>query len=129
LQRYRLITKKGNKVAKKAAAFKGDRSDPKQNKSLAIRSVLKGMPKAKASEVAVEVKKAIRPHGQCEPDLHDQDETEHQEASKAGPKAGRRFKWRCAVISFLMGRRDQVSQAALERHGQCRECSCAAQGN
>src|ERR1051325_5451738 len=44
-------------MAKKAAAFSGDRTDPKQNKSLAIRTVLKGMPNSKASEVAAEVKK------------------------------------------------------------------------
>jgi hypothetical protein len=44
-------------MAKKKSAFKGDRQDPKQNKSLAIRTVLEGMPKAKASEVAEEVKK------------------------------------------------------------------------
>jgi hypothetical protein len=44
-------------MAKKATAFKGDRSDPKQNKSLAIRTVLQGMPAAKAIDVAAEVKK------------------------------------------------------------------------
>jgi len=44
-------------MAKKAKAFSGDRSDPKQNKSLAIRTVLKGMPTNKAAEVAAEVKK------------------------------------------------------------------------
>jgi|SRR6187200_2151956 hypothetical protein len=45
-------------MAKKArAAFSGDRTDPKQNKSLAIRTVLKGMPNAKGAEVAAEVKK------------------------------------------------------------------------
>jgi hypothetical protein len=44
-------------VAKKKLAFKGDRSDPKQNQSLAIRTVLEGMPNAKASEVVGEVKK------------------------------------------------------------------------
>jgi hypothetical protein len=44
-------------MAKKAKAFTGDRTDPKQNKSLAIRTVLKGMPSSKASEVAAEVKK------------------------------------------------------------------------
>jgi hypothetical protein len=46
-------------MAKKATSFSGDRKDPKQNKSLAIRTVLKGMPNAKASEVAAEVKKAF----------------------------------------------------------------------
>jgi hypothetical protein len=45
------------KMAKKARSFTGDRTDPRQNKSLAIRSVLKGMPTSKASEVAAEVKK------------------------------------------------------------------------
>jgi hypothetical protein len=43
-------------VAKKPSA-KSNRSDPKQNKSLAIRNVLIKMPKAKASEVAEAVKK------------------------------------------------------------------------
>jgi len=44
-------------MAKKAKAFTGDRKDPKQNKSLAIRTVLKSMPSKKATEVAAEVKK------------------------------------------------------------------------
>ena len=44
-------------MAKKAHAFSGDRSDPKANKSLAIRTVLKGMPNAKGAEIAAEVKK------------------------------------------------------------------------
>jgi hypothetical protein len=44
-------------MAKKAKSFTGDRTDPKKNKSLAIRTVLKGMPTSKASEVAAEVKK------------------------------------------------------------------------
>jgi hypothetical protein len=44
-------------MAKKSKAFSGDRSDPKQNKSLAIRTVLKGMRNAKGSEVAAEVQK------------------------------------------------------------------------
>ena len=43
-------------MAKKPSG-KSDRSDPKQNKSLAIRNVLKKMPAAKASEVADAVKK------------------------------------------------------------------------
>jgi hypothetical protein len=42
-------------MAKRAAG--GDRSDPKSNKSLAIRTVLARMPKAKASEVVAAVKK------------------------------------------------------------------------
>lgn len=41
----------------KKAAFKGDRNDPKANKSLAIRTVLKAMPSAKGAEVVAEVKK------------------------------------------------------------------------
>jgi hypothetical protein len=44
-------------MAKKKSAFSGDRADPKQNKSLAIRTVLAGMKNAKAKEVADEVKK------------------------------------------------------------------------
>jgi len=44
-------------VAQKKAAFSGDRSDPKANKSLAIRTVLKAMPDAKGAEIAAEVKK------------------------------------------------------------------------
>lgn len=45
-------TTKDNNVAKKS-----DRSDPKSNKSLAIRVVLKKMPNAKASDIAEAVKK------------------------------------------------------------------------
>lgn len=41
----------------KRAAFSGDRKDPKNNKSLAIRKVLESMPKASGAEVAAEVKK------------------------------------------------------------------------
>ena len=44
-------------MAKKKTAFSGDRKDPKQNKSLAIRTVLAGMPTSKAAQVAEEVKK------------------------------------------------------------------------
>src|SRR5688572_22361590 len=44
-------------MAKKSKAFSGDRSDPKQNKSLAIRTVLKSMPDAKGGAIAEEVKK------------------------------------------------------------------------
>ena len=44
-------------MAKKSTKSKSDRSDPKKNKSLAIRTVLKRMPAAKASDVAGEVKK------------------------------------------------------------------------
>ena len=42
---------------KETMAKKSDRSDPKNNKSLAIRNVLKKMPTAKATEVAEAVKK------------------------------------------------------------------------
>jgi len=44
-------------MAKKAASSRSDRSDPRVNKSLAVRSVLKKMAGAKASEVAAAVKK------------------------------------------------------------------------
>ena len=44
-------------MAKKTDSEKLDRSDPKRNKSLAIRMVLKRMPGAKALEVADAVKK------------------------------------------------------------------------
>jgi len=44
-------------MAKKSRAFSGDRTDPKQNKSLAIRTVLKGMPSGKGNQNAAEVKK------------------------------------------------------------------------
>ena len=43
-------------MAKKPSS-KSDRSDPKKNKSLAIRNVLKKLPGAAASEVAAVVKK------------------------------------------------------------------------
>src|ERR1700752_833878 len=42
-------------MAKKPALTKSERTDPKKNKSLAIRLVLKGKPNAKASEVAANV--------------------------------------------------------------------------
>jgi hypothetical protein len=44
-------------MPKKTGSGKTDRSDPKNNKSLAIRLVLKKMPGAKAAEVAEAVKK------------------------------------------------------------------------
>ncbi|HEY2841928.1 MAG TPA: hypothetical protein VGJ26_22405 [Pirellulales bacterium] len=44
-------------MAKKPTPSSSDRADPKKNKSLAIRNVLKKMPGAKASEVAAAVKK------------------------------------------------------------------------
>ncbi len=40
-----------------AVKKKSDRTDPKKNKSLAIRNVLKNMPTAKAKEIAEAVKK------------------------------------------------------------------------
>lgn len=43
-------------MAKKPAASNSERSDPKKNKSLAIRTVLKKMPGAKATEVVAAVK-------------------------------------------------------------------------
>ena len=46
-------------MAKKSSRSNSDRSDPKKNKSLAIRTVLKRMPAAKASDVVSEVKKAF----------------------------------------------------------------------
>lgn len=47
-------------MARKKRAKTGvDRTDPRNNKSLAIRNVLKGMPKAKASEIVAEVKKSF----------------------------------------------------------------------
>jgi hypothetical protein len=45
----------GEIMAKKAP--RGDRSDPKQNKSLAIRTLLEKMPQSKATEIAQAVKK------------------------------------------------------------------------
>ena len=44
-------------MAKKPALSSSERSDPKKNKSLAIRLVLKKKPNAKAGEVAAAVKK------------------------------------------------------------------------
>ena len=44
-------------MAKKPALSKSERADPKKNKSLAIRNVLKKKPNAKATEVAAAVKK------------------------------------------------------------------------
>jgi hypothetical protein len=44
-------------MAKKPTSSNSDRADPKKNKSLAIRNVLRKMPAAKASEVAAAVKK------------------------------------------------------------------------
>ncbi|MBS0262610.1 MAG: hypothetical protein JSS02_11715 [Planctomycetes bacterium] len=43
-------------MAKKAATGNKDRQDPRQNKSLAIRTVLKRMPTAKAADVVNAVK-------------------------------------------------------------------------
>jgi hypothetical protein len=44
-------------MAKKSALSKSERTDPKKNKSLAIRNVLKKKPKATAAEVASAVKR------------------------------------------------------------------------
>lgn len=44
-------------MSAKRAREKSDRSDPLQNKSLAIRNVLKTMPLARAAEIAAAVKK------------------------------------------------------------------------
>lgn len=44
-------------MAKNARLSPADRSDPRKNKSLAIRNVLKTMPSAKATEIAATVKK------------------------------------------------------------------------
>jgi hypothetical protein len=44
-------------MAKNPKLSVSDRSDPKKNKSLAIRNVLKNMPNAKATDVAATVKK------------------------------------------------------------------------
>lgn len=44
-------------MAAKKARKPSDRSDPKQNKSLAIRNIIKTMPNAKAAEIAAAVKK------------------------------------------------------------------------
>lgn len=44
-------------MAKRTPSDKGNREDPKNNKSLAIRLVLRKMPSAKASEIAEAVKK------------------------------------------------------------------------
>ena len=44
-------------MAKNPTSSKSDRSDPKKNKTLAIRNVLRRMPSAKASDVVAAVKK------------------------------------------------------------------------
>lgn len=44
-------------ATKKLASGKGDRNDPKHNKSLAVRNVIRRLPGAKATEVADAVKK------------------------------------------------------------------------
>jgi hypothetical protein len=49
-------------MAKTPQLGKVDRSDPKKNKSLAIRMVLKKMPGAKASEIVDAVKKEFGHH-------------------------------------------------------------------
>jgi hypothetical protein len=51
------LTRFGVKVvAKKSSRSKSDRSDPRKNKSLAIRTVLRKMPSAKAADVVTAVK-------------------------------------------------------------------------
>ena len=47
-------------MAKKPALSNSERTDPKKNKSLAIRNVLRKKPNAKASEVAAAVKKDLQ---------------------------------------------------------------------
>jgi hypothetical protein len=47
----------GDEVTRKATKSNSDRSDPRKNKSLAIRTVLGRMPAAKAAEVVAAVKK------------------------------------------------------------------------
>ena len=44
-------------MAKKPPASNSDRSDPRKNKSLAIRTIMKKSPSAKASEIVTAVKK------------------------------------------------------------------------
>jgi hypothetical protein len=44
-------------ATKKSSNGQADRGDPKKNKSLAVRMVLKRMPNAKAAEIATAVKK------------------------------------------------------------------------
>jgi len=44
-------------MAKKPLQSKSERSDPKKNKTLAVRTVLKNKPNAKAAEVVASVKK------------------------------------------------------------------------
>ena len=46
-------------MAKKSSPSKSDRSDPKKNKSLAIRNVMAKLPTAKAAEIAAAVKKEV----------------------------------------------------------------------
>lgn len=49
-------------VRKKSGSGPSDRSDPKRNKSLAIRNVLKTMPRATAGEICAAVKKEYGQH-------------------------------------------------------------------
>jgi hypothetical protein len=48
---------KGDWMARKSIGSNSDRSDPRKNKSLAIRKVLTRMPNAKATEVVATVRK------------------------------------------------------------------------
>ena len=54
---YRLQSKQWCNMAKKPAQTKSDRADPKKNKSLAIRYILKKKPAAKAVDIVAAVKK------------------------------------------------------------------------
>ena len=77
-------------MAKKArAAFSGDRKDPKQNKSLAIRTVLKGMPNAKGAEIAAEVKKQFGHTVGVNQIYMTKTKVGMRKSSKANKKAGR----------------------------------------
>ncbi|HEX3870059.1 MAG TPA: hypothetical protein VHV77_06465 [Pirellulales bacterium] len=49
-------------MAKRTKLSGADRSDPKKNKSLAIRNILKKLPAAKATEIAGAVKKEYGHH-------------------------------------------------------------------
>ena len=64
-------------MAKKPVQSKSDRSDPKKNKTLAVRIVLKKKPTAKAAEVVAIGKEGIRPLRQPEPGVHGQDEDQY----------------------------------------------------
>lgn len=71
-------------MSKKVNPGKKDRSDPKHNKSLAIRIVLKTMPSAKAAEVAAAVKKEFG--HQVHPNMVYMVKTKSNMASDGRPK-------------------------------------------